>query len=74
MAMSKTSPARPDMQQSTAFAPGWLREQITESIREFIADPRVSEEQKEAFRLAGAAVEQSNQLRRREEKAKGDEL
>ncbi len=52
------------MRHTTAFKPGWLREQIEASINQLELDPRIPDVHKEAFRIARSAVEKSDKLRR----------
>lgn len=55
------------MQRPTAFAPGWLRAEIKASVNELLNNPRIPQEQKDAFQRAEYFIEHSEALRRSSE-------
>jgi hypothetical protein len=55
------------MQHSLAFKPGWLREEIKASVENLVNNPRVSQTQKEAFRIAAEKLQSSRVLKRANE-------
>jgi DNA-directed RNA polymerase sigma subunit (sigma70/sigma32) len=55
------------MQRTSAFAPGWLRAEIRNSIEELARNPRIPQEIADSFRRAEKIVDVTEALRRSEE-------